>query len=1006
MVKKFLVLLMLVLVPAALFAGTTGKIAGVVRDKETGDPLPGANVIVVGTTLGAAANVNGEYVILNVPPGTYSVKASFIGYRDVTVSNVRVNIDLTTEVIFDLPSEAIEVGAVEIVAERPLVNKNATNEVHIRTAEDIESVPVRGYANVVALEAGVVRRGGTLYIRGGRRDEVAYYVDGVYQNNPYTLGRAGDLIHTSIEEISYQAGGYNAEYGFANSGVINTTTKTGGSQYTLSGEWITDEYLKEREETLGAYSYGYNLYNMALSGPVPALGDKVKFYLAGERRFFRDSSPTIAPFPAFVKVGTDDQIVYPAPGVIPAGQTLFGAGHIQVVDPDNLIFRFPEAISYGAAGDTVDAQFRMLEGPKPNSASSQWHWNGNVVLDFQTLKFKIGGNSSRFDNRNYNHFFSLLNGLRNSRTKSWTDSYYIKATHTLGASTFYTATVSWFRTKSETGDPFWFDDIYNAGDKDDIATSDGKVGSDGKFNPWLRGNGQDPAPVDEFVRFAAPGDIFSSFSRNRSSYIGVKADITHQAGRVHEIKAGFEYRYNTIRNYSISTARLASNIASFGEVSDLVFRASYANNIGYTLDGRQNLDGDDPAAAKHPVVLGAYIQDKLEYRDLVLNIGLRLDYFDSNTERFQDPTNIRFVGGLIDPAQLEPPKTYTNINPRLGLSFPVTDRTVFHAQYGKFTQHPELNRLFISPVVFANNLQAGNFTISGNPNLAPVKTTQYELGFRQQIGDNIAFNITAYYKELRDLIQLQQVFPSPDAAHGQYTAYANGDYGTVKGLSFSFDLRRTQRVAARASYTLQFAGATGSNATTGARIAWLGGNTITFVSPTDFDQRHTGSVNVDIRTRADDGPLFLNGHPLGNVGLNLLFTFGSGLPYTPRRPPIVSAIFATGPSAVNRPGAPINSAHMPWTYNMDVRLDKRFEVGGIEFDAYLWVINLLNAKNVQAVFTTTGDAANDGWLATPEGRTWAKDNPIAANFYLPRIQDPFRWGAPRQYRFGLRFTIK
>ncbi len=1004
MAKKFLVLVLLALVPAALYAGTTGKIAGVVRDKETGDPLPGANVIVVGTTLGAAANVNGEYVILNVPPGTYSVKASFIGYRDVTMSNVVVNIDLTTEVNFDLPSEAIEVGSVEIVAERPLVNKNATNEVHIRTAKDLEDIPVRGYANVVALEAGVVRRGGTLYIRGGRREEVAYYVDGVYQNNPYTLGRAGDIIHNSIEEVSYQAGGYNAEYGFANSGVINTTTKTGGSKYSLTGEWITDEYLKERDSILGAYSYGYNLYNLALSGPVPSLGEKVRFYIAGERRFLRDSNPTIAPFPAFVKAGTND-VVYPAPAILQPGQTLFGAGHIQVVNLDSLLFRFPQALGYGAAaGDTVVAQFKMLNGPKPNAASAQWHWNGNITLDFQTLKFKIGGNSSRFDNRNYNHFFSLLNGLRDSRTKSWTDSYYIKATHTLGASTFYTATASWFRNKTETGDPFWFSDIFNAEDKDDIVKADGTLGSDGKFNPWLRSNGQDPAPVDEFVRFAAPGDIFSSFARNRTTYVGLKFDITHQAGRIHELKAGLEWRYNTIRNYSIQTTRLASNIASFGQINDLVFRASYANNIGYTLDGRKNLDGT-PSGAKHPVVLGAYIQDKLEYRDLVLNIGLRLDYFDSNTERFKDPTNIKFSGGLVDPSQLVPPKTFTNINPRLGLSFPVTDRTVFHAQYGKFTQHPELNRLFTSLVVFANQLQAGNFTIAGNPNLKPVKTTQYELGFRQQIGDNMAFNITAYYKELRDLIQLQQVFPAEGAAHGQYTHYANGDYGTVKGLSFSFDLRRTERVAARASYTLQYAGATGSNATTGANIAWLGGNTITFVSPTDFDQRHTGTVNVDVRTRPDDGPLFMNGHPLGSVGLNLLFTFGSGLPYTPRRPPIVSAIFATGPSSVNRPGAPINSAHMPWTYNLDARLDKRFKVGGVEFDAYLWVINLLNARNVQAVFTTSGDPANDGWLATPEGRTWMKNNPIAANFYLPRIQNPGRWGAPRQYRFGLRFSL-
>ncbi|RMD99129.1 MAG: hypothetical protein D6814_06145, partial [Calditrichaeota bacterium] len=792
MFKKCLIALMIILVPGALvYAGTTGKIAGTVTDKETGEPLPGANVIIVGTTLGAATDINGNYVILNVPAGTYDVKASFIGYRDVTMKNVRVNIDLTTELNFALPSEAIELGSVEVIAERPLVNKNATNEVHIRTASDIESLPVRGYANIASLEAGVVQSGGNLYVRGGRREEVAYYVDGVYQNNPLTLQRAGDISNNSIEEIQYQAGGMSAEYGFANSGVINVTTKTGGNQYRLGGEVISDEFLKERDKILDTYSYGYNLYNLNFSGPVPNTNNKIKFYIAGERRFLRDQSPTNSAFPAMVKVGTDE-IVYPMPWLWPdanhdnAPDENIWDNHIKLIDPDNLIYRFPVAKDYfpetdPSKIDTVEAQFKMLRGPKPNNASSQWFWNGNFTVDFKTLKFKIGGNSTRSNSRNYSTYFALLNGLRNSKSKNWTDSYYIKVTHTPGPNTFWTATGSFFRTKNESGDPFWWDDIWNAGDRTDF-------NNDGKSNPWMLKNGQDFSDPDFFARFAAPGNIVNTFNKNEISYLGLKADLTHQAGRVHELKAGVEYRYNTVRSFSLNALRLAQNTFNKGlqQPGDEEYRASYTNNIGYDFTGRQELNSG-LFGAKHPVIFSTYVKDKMEFKDLVLNLGLRLDYFDPNEKRFADPASIKIKNGQIDPSQLISAETHLNINPRIGISFPVTDQTVFHSQYGKYTQTPELNRLFVPLVGFANDLLAGNFTVSGNPELAPVKTTSYEIGFRQQIGDNMALDITAYFKEQRDLIQIRNLFPEEGAQHGVYARYVNGDYGTVKGLSFSFD---------------------------------------------------------------------------------------------------------------------------------------------------------------------------------------------------------------------------
>jgi outer membrane receptor protein involved in Fe transport len=958
--KVTTVLFGLLLLPGLLLAGTTGKIKGKVVDRETKEPLPGANVVVDGTTLGASSDLNGEYVILNVPVGGYTLKCTFIGYRTVTVSNVRVSVDLTTDLNFEMPAEAVEVGEVSIVAERPIINKNATNEVHIRTAEEIQNLPVRGYAAVAGLQAGVVQQGANLFIRGGRSEEVTFYVDGVYQNNPFNSGRSGDLSSNSIEEVQVQNGGFNAEYGFANSGLIHTTTKTGGQNYTMSGEYITDEFLSETEKNVGAFSYGYNIYNASLSGPLPMIGENVKFFLAGERQFLRDRTP-----------------------------------------------------SSGVHAALVNGVPTSVEGPLPSNSLARWNWNGNLFIDLKPLQFKIGGNSTRDNRRNYINAYSLFNSQNNTKRLEDTDSYYVKATHSLGTRTFYTATASFFQNEFETGDYQWFRDLESYGD---IAK-----------NPQLRSPGNNPSTSDLEARFSKAGSINDFYQHNKSSFLGLKADFTHQAGKTHQLQAGFEYRYNTVRNYQIAPLGIAGTRFANPALSDIdVYTSAFANNIGYDIFGKEEIDeGRD--GARHPKLGAFYLQDKIELQDLVVNIGLRLDYFDPNTPQFRDPLLIVFnqQGQIADRVyldargryslgspsaqdasgvpQLVDGKTYSNLNPRLGVSFPVTDRTVFHAQYGKFTQQPQLNQLFISYIVFANNLQAGNFTQSGNPALEPVKTTSYEIGFRQQVGDNASLDVTAFYKEIRDLVQQRNIYADPVP----YAAFINGDFGSVKGLTATFDLRRTNRVAATAAYTLQFAGGTGSAGNEASNINWLGSPPVypSFVSPLDFDQRHTLSLNMDFRTNKGEGPSFLGGRPLGQVGLNLLFTLGSGFPYTPGQQR--SAIFATGPAAANRPQAAINSSYTPYTHQLDAKLDKSFSIVGLNLNAYLWALNLTGAKNITTVYEQTGQADNDGFLSTPEGIEYAQTNGSdAVAHYLARVRTPLNFDIPRQYRLGLRFDIK
>ncbi len=951
MYRKLLILTVMLILPGLLLA-QVGKIAGKVVDRETKEPLIGANVIIEGTTLGASTDINGNYVILNVPPGIYTLKASYVGYQTITIRNVRVTVGLTTEVNFELPSEAIQVPTVEVVAERPLVQKNATNEIRVVRAEDVQNMPLRGYTSVVAIQTGVVQVGGTIYVRGGRSEEVAYFVDGVYFNNPYNYARTGEVVTTAIEEVSYQAGGFNAEYGYAMSGVVVTTTKTGGSRYSATLEMITDEYggffrsketgnpnFHKKNALTGAYSQGYSLYSLSLGGPVLPGFDKIRFFFALERTFMRNRRPSF----------------------------YNGVQATVVEGKDTFNINIPAGILRG-------------------NSTSRWLFNGNVVFDFKPFNLRIGGTSFFRTDREYIHSYSAFNYNRMPRTEETTHGYYAKLTHTISPRTFYTLMFSWYRTFTESGDHFWWDDIESYGDKNK--------------NPQLRDWGRNQ-PFRPFSLFAQENTVYPNYSKNLSSYWGLKFDILHQIGRVHEIKAGFDFRYNTIRVYGLRALDIAQNRRTNPTGSnENIYQTAFVNTLGYDVTGKTEVN-TGRNGAKHPIVGAAYIQDKIELPELILNLGLRVDYINPNTDQLVDPTNIilESKGDWYDfaDANFKSSKPYYIFAPRLGISFPVTDRTVFHAQYGVFSQAPQLNLFYTSTILFAQYIRSGNYIRAGNPNLRPPKTIAYEVGFAQQITRNASFDITAYYKETRDLIQIQNILARPTA----YAMYVNGDYGTIKGLSFSFTLRRTNRVAAFINYTLQYAAGTGSAATTNFNIAWLGGNFPTFVAPLDFDQRHTGSINVDFRTEKGDGPTVFGIKPFEYFGVNLLFRFGSGLPYTPVQ--YRSYIYGPGWQI---PTAAVNSGYGPWTSQLDLKIDRAIRFGRVSFDIYLWVINLFDSKNVINVYNSTGLPDADGWFRTPEGMAWAESNgPEAVKLYNYMLAHPYNWGEPRQVRLGLRIDL-
>jgi len=314
--------------------------------------------------------------------------------------------------------------------------------------------------------------------------------------------------------------------------------------------------------------------------------------------------------------------------------------------------------------------------------------------------------------------------------------------------------------------------------------------------------------------------------------------------------------------------------------------------------------------------------------------------------------------------------------------------------YGKFTQHPILRNLYLSDTALSADLTQGNATVSANPSLKPEETTQYEVGFTQQIGNSAALDITGFFKEVRNYTMLANRIDGHVNGNPQVWAqYQNGDFGIVKGLSFNLNMRRVKGIMTNVSYTVSFAEGTGSDAASNFNIAWIGDIYPTTINPLEYDQRHTGSVMVDYRSDKQSG-LF------ADMGMNLLYQFGSGTAYTPAQ--IYSVVHDRDWLT---PVASINSAYKPWTSTLDLKINKGLKLAGYRTTIYLLVNNLFNTNNVDEVYAGSGEAGTDAWLNTSNGKAWVDGHGNGVAYYNAKISDPRNWDAPRQVRLGLTFGL-
>jgi outer membrane receptor protein involved in Fe transport len=1005
----------LILVPVFAFGGTTGKIKGRVTFKETHEGAAGAIVVLTGTPYGVAADPDGNFIILNIPAGVYTLKASLVGYHAPTVANVKVDPDLTTEQNFELVAEDINLPTVEITAERPLINKSSTNALRIVTTDDLGALPVRGVTGVFALQPGVVLQDNNIYIRGGRQDEVGYYVEGASTRNVMNGANAVLLIPEAVEEFQIQAGGYNAEYGGANAGIIRQELRSGTNDIKLKYAGETDRFAQVGTKSLGSFSYGYWDHVLTLSGPL--LSDKLKIFAAGENQFMRDPTPTFwtgfefpnADFPAPLVDG---------PGGGRPGDTLY-AGH-------------------GVPASSIDPRYgavRVPDGVIPGRMSNRWNLNGTTTLDLSPVTIRFGGAVS-FQRQQINDLpvQNILDLARMPMRDNSNDLFNLKITHLINPKTYYEINLNYFDARFKQYDPNLGDDILSYGD----SIANAKLGF--QYYSYMNGRlGLSPTEYRFYgFPYARAGELLvggssvsglgvsTNYIKSKQSYIGGSADFTTQY-LSHEFKVGASYQRYTVRRYSVG--RLENVFLQFISQPDSLRDPSSANalmrtagipdNVGYDVFGNQVDNGFD--GPKHPVFLSGYVQDKIELNDLIINAGIRFDHFDTDDRDFVDATNPGFINGdifNIDPATVTKRPAFNAVSPRLGLSFPVTDRTIFHMQFGKFIQAPQLSNIYIGGPLLSLFVSGRNFIPSPiGLGLDPERTTQYEIGFTQQFTNFAAFDATAFYKDIKGQIQVGRITTQSGALAKSYDILQNGDFATTKGLEVTLTLRRVNRLQAKVNYTLQDAQGTGSNTTSAISSIENGTLRPTVISPLTFNQAHRGSVNLDYHFGANDG-----GPALERLGANILFSFNSGHNYTKvtgglgQTGPEDGGILYDGDPRNRRPVEAINASTTPWNFSLDARIDKSFRLSNLfDVNVYIYVQNLLNTENVVNVYGRTGNADDDGFLTNPALSQEVINAPGRGDAYVAMYRDANLadrqnyWrnqggdllGTPRQIRFGV-----
>ncbi len=884
----------------ALFGGSTGKIAGTVKDKKTGEPLVGASIRLEGTAFGAATDLDGRYFIINLPPGAYNIVVSMVGYTSEKITDVRVSIDLTTTIDVTLGETVLQLNQeVTVIAERPLIQKDLTASTAVVGKEELSTLPITEYSDALQLQAGYVA--GSL--RGGRQGEVAYWIDGIPVTDAYDGSQVVEVNKDLVQELQLVSGTYNAEYGQAMSGIVNIATKEGVSTYSGGITVYAGDYLSNRSAIFPGINRfsptGIHDLEANLGGPVPGTGDAVSFFVNG-RNLYSDG---------WLR-----------------GERKFNPQNISYYDTANVfhLYRDPSGLGDGAVVPMNSQKRNYVQG------KIAWKINPTLKLTYNAIyDYTIDRPYSIF-NTGYRNYFEDPDGFGSNYTHSLTHIFQL--TQTLSNSTFYTIGGSVF---------------------------------DKRFQYYLYKDPHDPRYVhpnllilqDVYSFFTGGTDLYNFYRKTNTAL--AKFDITSQIDNSNLVKAGLEYhQYKmTLESYTLQPIAAQTDINLATASPYIQTRIPEVSGLyhDYYWD---SVNPDDWKAGRftghRPKEFAAYVQDKMEFKDLVVNLGIRFDYFDPDGYVLNDETdpNIfnpirpgnRFFdyngNGNQDPG--EPSKTVydrltywyrratakTQISPRFGASFPITERGVVHFSYGYFFQIPNFEQLYQNPF-FKFQSQQQFAGVIGNADLKPEQTIKGELGLQQQVTDDVAMDVTVYISDIRNLTSTRAAQIVMFGGTSTYGKFVNNDFGYVKGVTLSVNKRFVGGLAATLDYTYQVARGTASDPNQAYNAVAGGALPEVQLTPLDWDQRNTLNATVSY-----------NGT---RWGLSLIGQYGSGTPYTPRATTDITTLLT-------------DSQTKPTFLNADVRAFYEIDFHPVKIVVFARVFNIFDTPNETDVFNDTGRA--------------------------------------------------
>lgn len=949
-------------------AGTTGNLSGKVTDVSTGEELLGVNVLIVGSGRGGTTNTKGEFLVAGIAPGTYTLRVSAVGYKTIEARNIVIEVDETTVYNVRLASEDIELEGVTVEGKRPLIDVKKTASDQTFNRDKIDQLPnLKTVDDVLQLQAGVVKFGNQLFLRGGRANETQILIDGVVSND---VGGGGTAAGTSnanellqqlysgtattgagvsadaISSVSTSTSGLDAEFGNAQSGVVNITTKSGSETYSGSAQYRTDG--------LGGYRFDERYYALNFSGPepitsylLPAMGaeipGKITFSMSGS--FSQSNGPySFSTGPFYNPVQRKVQFS----GFF--GKLLNNLG-FNYSDKQSNDFAFNTKVTYNSgANDQVFYSYRAnASSSRPMSSAFGWRDRYDSSASAVALQTQHV--------LQYKHFFST-----NTELRAYLSRHEIAKNSTIGNLTpdKYSAVTN-YRTA-------YYRDPNNDGFYD-IGSAQG----------WSKSN-----------------TVIWNF----------KAAFESQVHQLHFLKTGLEFFGEHIQSTDISYPLAPEryiNPNAAGEYPEYGLGRWVSDNV--------------------PARGGMWVQDNIDFPGINIKLGLRYDFFyvgkqvasrgfvksyesvindnDRNTAwKYADWVE---YDGNPDPARLASDVDNTtfssrslinaltsgDFSPRLAISYPISERASFYFNYGHFLQYPERDQFFHAPFYDSTQNLTGNYI--GNPSLKPQRTVQYEAGFKQLIFEDLSLQIVGYYKDIFDYVAFQRLQLSGRTVD----RYVNLDYASSRGFEIIVEKGLSDHYSGSINYTFQLAKGRASDPFVVQASPQLFG--LPRETRLDYDQRHTVNLFLGYRVRpGEDYEIF--GIPFDNFSASVTWSFGSGFPYTP---------FNLGRTLEDLYLK--NTGDGPYTSLLNISLSKGFQlVNTLNLLFTLDVTNVLNRRNVNLSAGGFNNVTGAPYVfgdSDPQGRRyiypWAGAK--GSESFESRVP-PFVFGNPRQIIFGVRLA--